>query len=84
MLIVGPAELYSLPLSALILALGSAALHAAWNLLLGRAQDVQAGGGNDVRDLGRGGAAVRGDLVASGAVGLALGRWPRACSRWST
>jgi drug/metabolite transporter (DMT)-like permease len=31
-----------LPLSALILALGSAALHAAWNLLLGRARDVQA------------------------------------------
>jgi drug/metabolite transporter (DMT)-like permease len=28
--------------SALILALGSAVLHAAWNLLLGRAQDVQA------------------------------------------
>jgi drug/metabolite transporter (DMT)-like permease len=31
-----------LPLSALILALGSAVLHAAWNLLLGRARDVQA------------------------------------------
>jgi drug/metabolite transporter (DMT)-like permease len=31
-----------LPLSALTLALGSAALHAAWNLLLGRARDVQA------------------------------------------
>jgi drug/metabolite transporter (DMT)-like permease len=31
-----------LPLSALILALGSAGLHAAWNLLLGRARDVQA------------------------------------------
>ncbi len=31
-----------MPLSALILALGSAALHAAWNLLLGRARDVQA------------------------------------------
>jgi drug/metabolite transporter (DMT)-like permease len=31
-----------LPLGALILALGSAVLHAAWNLLLGRARDVQA------------------------------------------
>jgi drug/metabolite transporter (DMT)-like permease len=31
-----------LPLSALTLALGSAALHATWNLLLGRARDVQA------------------------------------------
>jgi drug/metabolite transporter (DMT)-like permease len=31
-----------LPLLALILALGSAVLHAAWNLLLGRARDVQA------------------------------------------
>jgi drug/metabolite transporter (DMT)-like permease len=31
-----------LPLSALILALGSAVLHAVWNLLLGRARDVQA------------------------------------------
>ena len=31
-----------MPLSALILALGSAVLHAAWNLLLGRAKDVQA------------------------------------------
>jgi drug/metabolite transporter (DMT)-like permease len=31
-----------LPLSALFLALGSAVLHAAWNLLLGRARDVQA------------------------------------------
>jgi drug/metabolite transporter (DMT)-like permease len=31
-----------LPLSALTLALGSAVLHAAWNLLLGRARDVQA------------------------------------------
>jgi drug/metabolite transporter (DMT)-like permease len=31
-----------LPLAALILALGSAVLHAAWNLLLGRAKDVQA------------------------------------------
>jgi uncharacterized membrane protein len=31
-----------LPLSALVLALGSAVLHAAWNLLLGRAKDVQA------------------------------------------
>ena len=31
-----------MPLSALILALGSAGLHAAWNLLLGRARDVQA------------------------------------------
>jgi drug/metabolite transporter (DMT)-like permease len=31
-----------LPLSALTLALGSALLHAAWNLLLGRARDVQA------------------------------------------
>src|SRR5439155_369399 len=32
----------SLPLSALTLALGSAVLHAVWNLLLGRARDVQA------------------------------------------
>jgi drug/metabolite transporter (DMT)-like permease len=31
-----------LSLSALLLALGSAVLHAAWNLLLGRARDVQA------------------------------------------
>lgn len=31
-----------MPISALILALGSAVLHAAWNLLLGRARDVQA------------------------------------------
>jgi len=31
-----------LPLSALTLALGSAVLHAAWNLLLGRARDIQA------------------------------------------
>jgi drug/metabolite transporter (DMT)-like permease len=31
-----------LPLSALTLALGSAVLHAAWNLILGRARDVQA------------------------------------------
>jgi len=31
-----------LPLAALMLALGSAVLHAAWNLLLGRARDVQA------------------------------------------
>ena len=31
-----------MPLSALTLALGSAVLHAAWNLLLGRARDVQA------------------------------------------
>jgi drug/metabolite transporter (DMT)-like permease len=31
-----------LPLSALTLALGSAVLHAAWNLLLGRARNVQA------------------------------------------
>ena len=31
-----------MPISALTLALGSAALHAAWNLLLGRARDVQA------------------------------------------
>jgi uncharacterized membrane protein len=31
-----------LPLEALILALGSAVLHAVWNLLLGRARDVQA------------------------------------------
>ena len=31
-----------MPVSALILALGSAALHATWNLLLGRARDVQA------------------------------------------
>jgi drug/metabolite transporter (DMT)-like permease len=31
-----------LPLSALVLALGSAVLHAVWNLLLGRARDVQA------------------------------------------
>jgi drug/metabolite transporter (DMT)-like permease len=31
-----------LPFSALTLALGSAVLHAAWNLLLGRARDVQA------------------------------------------
>jgi drug/metabolite transporter (DMT)-like permease len=31
-----------LPLSALVLALGSAVLHAAWNLLLGRARNVQA------------------------------------------
>jgi drug/metabolite transporter (DMT)-like permease len=31
-----------LPLDALALALGSAVLHAAWNLLLGRARDVQA------------------------------------------
>jgi drug/metabolite transporter (DMT)-like permease len=31
-----------LPLAALILALGSAVLHAVWNLLLGRAKDVQA------------------------------------------
>jgi drug/metabolite transporter (DMT)-like permease len=31
-----------LPLSALTLALGSAVLHAAWNLLLGRAREVQA------------------------------------------
>jgi drug/metabolite transporter (DMT)-like permease len=30
------------PLSALILALGSAVLHAVWNLILGRARDVQA------------------------------------------
>ena len=31
-----------MPLAALALALGSAVLHAAWNLLLGRARDVQA------------------------------------------
>src|SRR3954471_11931363 len=31
-----------MPASALVLALGSAVLHAAWNLLLGRARDVQA------------------------------------------
>jgi drug/metabolite transporter (DMT)-like permease len=31
-----------LPLTALVLALGSALLHAVWNLLLGRARDVQA------------------------------------------
>lgn len=31
-----------MPLSALVLALGSAVLHAVWNLLLGRAKDVQA------------------------------------------
>src|SRR3954451_21504937 len=31
-----------MPASALLLALGSAVLHAAWNLLLGRARDVQA------------------------------------------
>jgi drug/metabolite transporter (DMT)-like permease len=31
-----------LPVSALVLALGSAVLHAVWNLLLGRARDVQA------------------------------------------
>ena len=31
-----------MPLSALVLALGSAVLHAVWNLLLGRARDVQA------------------------------------------
>jgi len=31
-----------MPFSALTLALGSAVLHAAWNLLLGRARDVQA------------------------------------------
>ncbi len=31
-----------MPLAALTLALGSAVLHAAWNLLLGRARDVQA------------------------------------------
>ncbi len=31
-----------MPLTALTLALGSAVLHAAWNLLLGRARDVQA------------------------------------------
>src|SRR3954454_4935452 len=31
-----------MPISALVLALGSAVLHAAWNLLLGRARDVQA------------------------------------------
>jgi drug/metabolite transporter (DMT)-like permease len=34
--------LVEMPFSALILALGSAVLHAAWNLLLGRARDVQA------------------------------------------
>jgi drug/metabolite transporter (DMT)-like permease len=33
------------PASALALALGSAVLHAAWNLLLGRARDVQAAAG---------------------------------------
>jgi uncharacterized membrane protein len=31
-----------MPISALVLALGSAALHALWNLLLGRARDLQA------------------------------------------
>ena len=31
-----------MPLAALVLALGSAVLHAVWNLLLGRAKDVQA------------------------------------------
>src|SRR3954464_596768 len=31
-----------MPISALALALGSAVLHAVWNLLLGRARDVQA------------------------------------------
>src|SRR3954470_6251484 len=31
-----------MPISALVLALGSAVLHAVWNLLLGRARDVQA------------------------------------------
>src|SRR3954462_4396479 len=31
-----------MPASALVLALGSAVLHAAWNLLLARARDVQA------------------------------------------
>lgn len=31
-----------MPVSALVLALGSAVLHAVWNLLLGRARDVQA------------------------------------------
>jgi drug/metabolite transporter (DMT)-like permease len=34
--------LVEMPFSALTLALGSAVLHAAWNLLLGRARDVQA------------------------------------------
>ncbi len=37
-----PAPHSTLTSSALALALGSAALHAAWNLLLGRARDVQA------------------------------------------
>ena len=31
-----------MPISALLLALGSAVLHAIWNLLLGRARDLQA------------------------------------------
>src|SRR5215213_1346057 len=37
-----PAATLPMPASALLLALGSAVLHAAWNLLLARARDVQA------------------------------------------
>jgi drug/metabolite transporter (DMT)-like permease len=39
---VAPAAHSTVPASALVLALGSAVLHAAWNLLLARARDVQA------------------------------------------
>ena len=39
---VAPAATLPMPASALALALGSAVLHAAWNLLLARARDVQA------------------------------------------
>ena len=61
-----------LTLPALALALGSAALHAAWNLLVARARDVAGGDRGDVRALGRARGAVRRDLVERGAVGVAL------------
>jgi drug/metabolite transporter (DMT)-like permease len=59
-----------LPLSALTLALGSAVLHAVWNLLLGRARDVQA--------------ATAATMVLSTAIALpfALAWWHADASVW--
>ena len=61
-----------LTLPALALALGSAALHAAWNLLLARAQGHPGGDRGDLRALGRDRRAVRPDLVERRAVGVAV------------
>ena len=62
----------SLPASALILALGSAVLHAAWNLLLARARDVQAATAATFLLSIAIAAPFAVDLVERGAVGLAV------------